>query len=456
MSSLAFDKQGKPFSFQRRTKRLLVRLFRNPSARGTCCQVMNAEGQPLYIDPETDYIEFRKAVGHVPGLYRLDQCDENGAELEDAQPAYVAIDIARNASPSAVEGGGASEVNPLVIIEHLVAIQADAMKTMAAQHAAVMAATAEILRAPYRPAAPAPAPAPRNALPDDESDAYEDAEEVTPVVIESPWAPLIEKVLPMFQTIGGIGMVLLQQKFFPGTAMAMPGMSMPGMSMPGVSMPGMSMPGVSMPGVPVGPAAAVAPAARAAHVPVNVAAAPVHATTAPNVAAASAHVTTVTSSTPAPMPTAVPPSVPARAIALDDAIDADDAIDDTDHAIDDYAIDNAINDAIDDAAMETSALVISAPVDTSGASPSIAAAAAPAASPIAPASPPMPLPQQYAHLLEIRAHLLPDERAFAEAVIAHMAPAQRAQWIAALSAMPLDEAITSIRTTIAQLRAAKQ
>ena len=65
MSSLAFDKQGKPFSFQRRTKKLLVRLFRNQSARGTCCQVMNAEEQPLYIDPETDYTEFRKAVGHV-------------------------------------------------------------------------------------------------------------------------------------------------------------------------------------------------------------------------------------------------------------------------------------------------------------------------------------------------------------------------------------------------------
>ncbi len=97
MSSLAFDKQGKPFTFHRKTKQLLVRLFRNPSARGTCCQVLDAAGQPLHIDPETDYMEFRKAVGQVPGLYRLDQCDEDGNELEDAQAAYVSIDVARNA-----------------------------------------------------------------------------------------------------------------------------------------------------------------------------------------------------------------------------------------------------------------------------------------------------------------------------------------------------------------------
>lgn len=403
MSSLAFDKQGKPFSFQRRTKKLLVRLFRNPSARGTCCQVMNAEGQPLYIDPETDYVEFRKAVGHVPGLYRLDQCDENGVELDEAQAAYVAIHIARNASSSVADGSGASDVNPLVIIEHLVAIQADAMKTMAAQHAAVMAATAEILRAPYRPAPPAP-PAPRNAQPDDEGDAYEyDDEEEQPVVVESPWAPIIEKALPMFQTIGGIGMVLLQQKLLPGTAIAMPG-----------------MPGMAMPNVPVAPAA---PAA-VAHAPVTVAA-------PPSVAAAA--VTRTTSSTPAavqqPAPVAVPPSVTSD----------DEGTSSACHEI--------ASDEIDNPATETStALVTTAPQDMSAVSPTVLAAPAVLAAPL-------PLAQQYAHLLAIRARLLPDESAFAEAVIARMEPAHRAQWIAALSAMSIDEATTSIRTTIAQIRA---
>lgn len=66
MSPLAFDKQGKPFTFHRKTKQLLVRLFRNPSARGTRCQMLDAEGEPLHIASEMDYMEFRKAVGHVP------------------------------------------------------------------------------------------------------------------------------------------------------------------------------------------------------------------------------------------------------------------------------------------------------------------------------------------------------------------------------------------------------
>ena len=150
MSPLAFDKQGKPFSWHPRTRKLLVRLFRNPSARGTCCQVLDAEGEPLYVDAETDYVTFRKEVGNVPGLYRLDQCDEDGIELRDAQPAYVAIEVTRNASLV-----GDAPVDPLVIIEQMFAIHADVMKTMAAQQANIMAASAEILRAPFRPPLPA-------------------------------------------------------------------------------------------------------------------------------------------------------------------------------------------------------------------------------------------------------------------------------------------------------------
>jgi hypothetical protein len=174
MSPLAFDKQGKPFAFQRRTRKLLVRLFRNPSARGTCCQVLDASGQLLYVDPETDYMEFRRAVGQVPGLYRLDQCDDDGNELDDAQPAYVSIDVARNAQGG--DGAAAGHINPLVIIQQMAAIQADVMKTMAAQQAALMAATAEILRAPYRPAPiAAPEPALRNAdASNDEEDELDD------------------------------------------------------------------------------------------------------------------------------------------------------------------------------------------------------------------------------------------------------------------------------------------
>ncbi|MCX5742044.1 MAG: hypothetical protein NT062_06060, partial [Proteobacteria bacterium] len=97
MSSLAFDKQGKPFTWHKRTAKLRVRLFRTPSARGTCCQVLDATGAPLFVDANIDYTEFRRAISGVPGLYRLDQCDEDGVEIEDAPPAYVAIEQLRNA-----------------------------------------------------------------------------------------------------------------------------------------------------------------------------------------------------------------------------------------------------------------------------------------------------------------------------------------------------------------------
>jgi len=179
MSPHAFDKQGKPFAWNPRTRKLKVRLFRNPAARGTCCQVLDAAGAPLYVDAETDYAEFRRAIGNVPGFYRLDQCDDDCVEIDGAAPAYVSIEHLRNAQP--VDGGASSsEVNPLVIIQSMAAIQADVMKTMAAQQAALMAATAEIMRAPYRPAPPAPTDH-RNAYDEEDDDELEeeDDEEVT-------------------------------------------------------------------------------------------------------------------------------------------------------------------------------------------------------------------------------------------------------------------------------------
>lgn len=190
MSPLAFDKQGKPFSWHSRTAKLRVRLFRNPAARGTCCQVLDAGGLPLYVDAETDYAEFRRAIGNVPGFYRLDQCDEDALEIEGAPPAYVSIEHLRNAGPN--DGNGTTtDVSPLAIIERLVAIQADVMKTMATQQAAIMAASAEIMRAPYRPAPPAPIGEPRNASADELEDDQEDDDDCD----EAEDAPKVESPL---------------------------------------------------------------------------------------------------------------------------------------------------------------------------------------------------------------------------------------------------------------------
>ncbi|CAN5918378.1 hypothetical protein BH11MYX2_BH11MYX2_37000 [soil metagenome] len=63
MSPLAFDKQGKPFSWHQRTAKLRVRLFRNPAARGTCYQVLDTVGSPLFVEADVEYAEFRRITG---------------------------------------------------------------------------------------------------------------------------------------------------------------------------------------------------------------------------------------------------------------------------------------------------------------------------------------------------------------------------------------------------------
>ncbi len=200
--SLAFDKQGKPFTFARRAKKLLVRLFRNPGARGTCSQVLDADGQPLYVDIDSDYLELRRAVNHVPGLYRLDQCDDDGNELDDAPAAYVSIELPRNAASA---DGTVGDISPLVIIQQMAATQADVMKTMASQQAALIAATAEILRAPYRPAPPPSPTELRNAEAasgdrddEDDDDDDDDEESVAPEHPVTAGLRMIEPYLPQF------------------------------------------------------------------------------------------------------------------------------------------------------------------------------------------------------------------------------------------------------------------
>lgn len=198
MPSLAFDKQGKPFAWHKRTAKLRVRLFRNPSARGTCCQVLDDAGAPLFIDADIDYADFRRCVSGVPGLYRLDQCDEDGVEIDGAAPAYVSIEQLRNAGGVAAEAGQSTEVSPLLIIERLVALQSDVMKTMAVQHAAILASSAEIMRAPYRPVPLLPAAELRNAgdEPSESDDEEDDIDE------NNAFAPMLNMLEPHLPRLG--------------------------------------------------------------------------------------------------------------------------------------------------------------------------------------------------------------------------------------------------------------
>jgi hypothetical protein len=200
MSSLAFDKQGKPFAWHKRTAKLRVRLFRTPSARGTCCQVLDAAGAPLFVDADIDYTEFRRAISGVPGLYRLDQCDDDGVEIEDAPPAYVSIEQLRNAGGIA-EGATPAEVSPLLIIERLVALHSDVMKTMATQHAAILASSAEIMRAPYRPVPLLPAAELRNADANDADD-EDDEDEDEEIAETSAFAPMLSMLEPHLPQLG--------------------------------------------------------------------------------------------------------------------------------------------------------------------------------------------------------------------------------------------------------------
>lgn len=367
MSPLAFDKQGKPFSFQRRTRKLLVRLFRNPSARGTCCQVLDTSGQALYVDPETDYVEFRKAVGQVPGLYRLDQCDEDGNELDDAQPAYVSIDVTRNAQTAT--DGGAGDVNPLVIIQQMAAIQADVMKTMAAQQAALMAATAEILRAPYRPA-PVAAPLPdlRNADGSD-TDEDDDDRDDEPEEESKPESPLISAARMVDATMPNVaaqlGELLYEKLFELMTKRKKAAPSAHAMPAPAVA----PAPAAASPTAPCAP-----PPAVSAHAP-------------------------VTSSAPhgAPRAETVPTGI---TTATDDQIE------------------------------------IAGPSETD----------------VDPTTPLAPTPAQMAHLLAIRERLDTKERAIAEAAVHKMTPAQLAHWLAELSEQSVDDATTTVRELIADIR----
>ena len=99
MSPLAFDKQGKPFAWHKRREAARAAVPQAVRARHVLSGARR-ERAPLYVDADIDYGEFRRAVGRVPGLYRLDQCDEDGNGLEDEPPAYVSIEQLRNAAAS--------------------------------------------------------------------------------------------------------------------------------------------------------------------------------------------------------------------------------------------------------------------------------------------------------------------------------------------------------------------
>lgn len=141
MSELAFDKEGNLFRFSRQTKKLRPRRWKNAGQRGTCAAAIDPDGEPLFVDADAENVEVRAAVGNVPRFYRLDQCDEDGTPIEDAPPAYVSIESARNAAPV-----GETDSRD-ALIRDPAQINAEMTRTLVERFSNVMQAAADVLRA---------------------------------------------------------------------------------------------------------------------------------------------------------------------------------------------------------------------------------------------------------------------------------------------------------------------
>jgi len=371
MSELAFDLEGEPFAFSPRTQRLRVRRFRNPGQRGAPEVVHGGDGGQLYVSPSCSYLEFRKLVGNLPGRYRLDQCDDTGAAVDDEPPAYVTImETPRNAAWS--EG-----VDPRdTIIRDLAQTNAEIAKTIAERFASVMGAAAEILRAadgaglPRREPPPVP-PRDENGdgdEPEDDDDIDDDSDDdIKEKAFEKVWT----MVEPMLPALGIWIATQLNKKFSPPSPAAVP------------ALPPGSAPAADGAAVGVSPSQQAADAQAPSALPPTSSAPPPRApaadtaSAAPSASSSNSETTTATA----------PPSTAARTATPDG----------------DAAIRNAA---------------------------------------------PIPTAEQIGHLLAIRSRLTPREMAIVDATLGQMTEEVKAHWLARLSMMTVNEAVTEVRAQI--------
>jgi hypothetical protein len=380
MSELAFDLDGEPFAFSRKTHKLRVRRFRNPGLRGAPEVVHDPQGGQLYVPAACTYLEFRKLVGSLPGRYRLDQCDEAGAVIEDEPPAYVTISEARNAG----HGDGA---DALAVIRDMAAINTDALKALAQGYASCMSATAEILRA--ADGAGLPRREPRKAEREESEDGVvyvvddqdDDDDEREPSASEKLWN-LVEPIAPMVkEALPALAAWLVAQFMRTQGAAA----------------------------AAAGPAASDAPSGGAAS------------TGGDTAGGATAR--------PGAAPRRAPPPPPPPEPAPSDLDGSDDGDDDG----------GGGDSGGGGGAPNGGGASTAAPAEaaTSASTPSAADGVRNAA--------PDPTAAQWAHLLAIYARLEPREAAVAKLAVKRMTPAMRAQWLADLSRLGVEDAVTVVR-----------
>ena len=201
MPSLAFDKQGKPFTFHRQARQLGVRVFSNPGGRGSCFPVHDDDGNELFVDVDADFQEFREAVKNVPGQYRLDQYDEHGAPIEGAPAAYVTIRDARNAS-------SATDTRDVVLLQmaqsnaELARTNSETTRAAIGEMAAIMRATAEILHAPVKPPPPIIVAKTDGDQEEGDDDQEEGDDESAPDDPWAAWRPFLKMAEPHLPAIG--------------------------------------------------------------------------------------------------------------------------------------------------------------------------------------------------------------------------------------------------------------
>jgi hypothetical protein len=148
---------------------------------------------PLILPVDATAAEFRADLGGTPGKYRLDALDAHHQPIEGVPPAYVVIPRSEPAAQRSEDNGagspppaGAMPLSPAeppvrvsetaALLEKVVTVNAEVMRTIVEQFASVMGASAHLLRAADGAGLPARLPPePRNGAAGPEAPADDEA-----------------------------------------------------------------------------------------------------------------------------------------------------------------------------------------------------------------------------------------------------------------------------------------
>jgi hypothetical protein len=165
MSELAFDEHGQRVPVPDSVDRWRVRRFNHPNKPGTCAVVYGEDSLPLFLDVNTAPEEFREAVGHIPGRYRLDGVDAHGDPVPGVPPVYLVINGPATAGASASAGysGGYSAGPPAgsaleYALVEVARANSEAIKAMADKFSGVCDSVAKVMAAADGAALPRRAP----------------------------------------------------------------------------------------------------------------------------------------------------------------------------------------------------------------------------------------------------------------------------------------------------------